>query len=132
MRELMAGVEAFAVILAGGSGTRFWPASTPERPKQFLPLASDRPLLVDTVRRAEVLVGRERVRIVAAAALADPIARLLPGFPSEQLLLEPAPRGTGPALAWAAHALARGDPEAVMISLHADHRIEPLEGLRET
>lgn len=125
-------VDAHAVILAGGSGTRFWPASTPDRPKQFLPLASERPLLVDTARRAETLVGRDRILVVAAAALAEPTRRLLPELSEDRFLFEPAPRGTGPALTWAAHAIAARDPRGVIVSLHADHRIEPIGELRET
>jgi mannose-1-phosphate guanylyltransferase len=124
-------LDAFAVILAGGSGTRFWPASTPARPKQFLPLLSHAPLLVETVERAEALVGRDRIRIVSGVALADTTRRTLPDLTEEQFLFEPRPRGTGPALAWATHALRRQDPEAVVISMHADHRIAPFDAFRQ-
>jgi mannose-1-phosphate guanylyltransferase len=124
-------LDAFAVILAGGSGTRFWPASTPARPKQFLPLASDTPLLVETVERAEALVGRDRIRIVSGAALADATRHALPDLAEEQFLFEPRPRGTGPALTWATHELNRQDPDAILISMHADHRIVPFDAFRQ-
>ena len=89
-------LDAFAVILAGGSGTRFWPASTPTHPKQFLPLISDTPLLVETAERAEALVGRDRIRIVSGAPLAEATRRALPDLIDEQFLFEPRARGTGP------------------------------------
>jgi mannose-1-phosphate guanylyltransferase len=124
-------LDAYAVILAGGSGTRFWPASTPHHPKQFLPLASDTPLLVETVERAEALVGRDRIRIVSGAVLADSTRRVLPDLTEDQFLFEPRARGTGPALTWASHELLGLDEGATLISMHADHRIEPFEAFQE-
>lgn len=115
----------WAVVLAGGSGTRFWPASTPERPKQLLPLGGDRPLVVEAVERARAVAGPDRIRIVTARRLLPALRRHLPALADRQLLAEPAPRGTGPALAWAAHEIARTDPGAVMIAMHADHVIGP-------
>jgi mannose-1-phosphate guanylyltransferase len=125
-------VDAYAVILAGGSGTRFWPASTPDRPKQLLPLAGDRPLVVQTLDRATALVGRERIRLVAGADLTRQIRREVPWLTEGQCLIEPQARGTGPALAWAASQLVAVDPSGVMISMHADHRIEPLDHFTAT
>jgi mannose-1-phosphate guanylyltransferase len=115
------------VVLAGGIGSRFWPASTPRRPKQLLPLASERPLIVDTVSRAESLVPPERLHILAGEHLAAPFRSAL-DLPESSYMLEPAAKGTAPVLAWAAHNLARIHPESVMVSLHSDHRIEPLGG----
>jgi mannose-1-phosphate guanylyltransferase len=115
----------WAVILAGGVGSRFWPVSTPARPKQLLPLAGDRPLIVETVQRIEGLVPAERVRILAGESLAAALLNALPGLSRDNLLVEPQARGTAPVLAWAAFEIARTDPDAVMISLHADHVIEP-------
>ncbi|HEU4570180.1 MAG TPA: sugar phosphate nucleotidyltransferase, partial [Gemmatimonadales bacterium] len=60
----------WAIILAGGAGTRFWPLSTPTRPKQALPLASDQPLVLDALARLEGLIPRERILLVTGAALA--------------------------------------------------------------
>ncbi len=122
--------ERWVVLLAGGIGSRFWPASTPSRPKQFLPLASARPLIVDTVERARALVPASNVLVVAGERLHAQLQRHLPFLEPGQLLLEPQARGTAPALAWAAQEiLARArDPErTVMICLPSDHLIRPLD-----
>ena len=124
--------DCFAVILAGGEGSRFWPASRPDRPKQLLPLGSPRPLIQDTLERAEALVGPERVRVVAGGSLVSPLCGAAPGLTEERFLVEPQARSTGPALAWAAWEIEKLSPGAYMISLHADHVIHPLEGLVET
>lgn len=120
------------MILAGGVGSRFWPVSTPARPKQLLPLAGQQSLIAQTVARIAPLVGLERIRILTGAALSGPILDAVPELGSDGLLLEPRARGTAPVLAWAAHTLTRLQPDAVMASLHADHMIEPDEGFRAT
>lgn len=122
----------FACILAGGSGTRFWPASTPRHPKQLLPLASDRPLIEETVARAELLTGPDRIRILAGSDLTPRLAAALPDLPASAFRIEPRAMGTGPVLAWAAHSALLEDPDAVLVSLHADHRIAPDEAFRAT
>lgn len=122
----------YAVVLAGGIGTRFWPASTPDRPKQLLPLASERPLVVDAVERALDVAGPGRVLVVAGAEIVPALEPLLPRLSEDDFLVEPVARGTGPALAWAAHELTARDPDAVMISMHADHVIEPEAEFRRT
>ncbi|TVR64399.1 MAG: mannose-1-phosphate guanyltransferase [Gemmatimonadales bacterium] len=115
-----------AVILAGGIGSRFWPASTPERPKQLLPLASPRPLIRDTVDRALGLVQEHRLHLLAGAHLTAPLAAALQeAGGAASFWVEPRARGTGPVLTWAAHRIARSDPDGVMISLHSDHFIDP-------
>lgn len=116
-----------AVVLAGGIGSRFWPASRPARPKQLLSLAGDDPLIVDTVRRAERLVGVGRVRLLTGAELVEPFRSVLPEYPAQRFWVEPVARSTGPALAWAAARIVETDPDAVMISLHADHLIQPFD-----
>ena len=116
-----------AVVLAGGIGSRFWPASRPARPKQLLPLAGDDPLIVDTVRRAERLVGADNVRLLTGAELVAPFRSVLPEYPEARFWVEPVARSTGPVLAWAAARIAGDNPDAVMISLHADHLIHPFE-----
>jgi mannose-1-phosphate guanylyltransferase len=121
----------WAVILAGGIGSRFWPVSTPSRPKQLLPLASEKPLLRDTLERILPLVPQERLRILTGAHLAGPILDALPELGPGNLLLEPRAAGTAPVLAWAAAEIERRDPDAVMISLHADHVIHPTSAFRE-
>jgi mannose-1-phosphate guanylyltransferase len=113
------------VILAGGVGSRFWPVSTPQRPKQVLPLAGALPLIRETVQRVLPLVPEARVRVLTGAHLAAPILDAAPQLTETNLLIEPRARGTAPVLAWAAHQLLREDPAAIMISLHADHVIAP-------
>jgi len=114
-------------ILAGGSGTRFWPASTPGRPKQLLPLAGEDTLIADTVRRALGLVPEDRIRILTGNRLVGPFRDALGEVGPDAFLVEPEARGTGPVLVWAAWSIAREDPSAVLVSLHADHAIQPPE-----
>lgn len=126
-------MTGWGVILAGGVGSRFWPLSTPERPKQLLPLAGDAPLLADAVARLTPLIAPERLLVLTSRALAPAVAALLPALPRENILAEPRAAGTGPALAWAAAEVARRDaPEAVMTSVHADWAIADAARFRET
>jgi mannose-1-phosphate guanylyltransferase len=113
-------VNPWAVVLAGGSGTRFWPLSTRERPKQLLPLAGDRPLLAQAVRRLDGLIPPERVLILTGPFLVERVTALVPEVPAVQVLAEPRAASTAPALVWAAQWIARRDPGAQMLSLHAD------------
>jgi mannose-1-phosphate guanylyltransferase len=126
-------VSDWAVILAGGVGSRFWPLSTPERPKQLLPLVTSQPLLADTLERLRPLVPPHRTLVVTARALAAAIAELAPYLPRENIIAEPKPSGTGPALAWAAVEIERrAGPDAVMMSVHADWAVGDAEGFRDT
>ncbi|HXT15873.1 MAG TPA: sugar phosphate nucleotidyltransferase [Gemmatimonadaceae bacterium] len=114
----------WAVVLAGGVGSRFWPLSTPSRPKQLLPLVTEDPLLVQSVERLGPVVPPERVLILTNATLVPTIAQMLPNIPRENLIAEPRAGGTGAALAWGAQEIARrAGPNAVMISIHADSAI---------
>lgn len=124
------GPSVWVTVLAGGSGQRFWPLSTPERPKQLLPLASARPLIAETLERLRDFVPRERIRILAGRDLVEAI-RSATGLPESAFLVEPRARGTGPVLAWAAWEVARRDPGAVMVSLHSDHVIDPVSRFRD-
>lgn len=121
----------WAVILAGGVGSRFWPVSTPQRPKQLLPLGSVRPLIVDTIVRITPLVPLPRLRILTGEHLVGPIMEAAPDLGRDHMMVEPMARGTAPVLAWAAFEITRRDPDAVMISLHADHVIEPDGAFRD-
>jgi mannose-1-phosphate guanylyltransferase len=116
--------KAYGVIMAGGSGTRFWPLSRASRPKQFLPLgSSDEALLAATVRRLERLVPAERILIVVAESLVEETRRLVPQVAAAHVLAEPVGRNTAPCVGWAASVVAREDPTAVLAVLPADHHI---------
>ena len=124
-------MSRWAVVLAGGVGSRFWPISTPARPKQLLPLASDQPLLRDALDRLAPLVPPERTLILTTSGLVDAIAALAPEIPIANLIAEPRPAGTAAALAWAAHEIARrGGRDAVMLSIHADWAVGDPDGFR--
>ena len=123
--------SVWVTILAGGAGHRFWPLSTPERPKQLLPLASSRPLIFDTIERVRGFIPSERLRVLAGEDLVAPL-RAATGLGLESFLVETRARGTGPVLARAAWEIARHDPGAIMVSLHSDHMIEPAQALRDT
>jgi len=113
----------WAIVLAGGAGTRFWPASRVARPKQLLPLASSEPLLAATVHRMAPIVAPERVVVVTGAHLLDATRAVVPEVPAENFLAEPVPRNTAPAIAWATAEIARRDPDALCMVLPSDHFI---------
>jgi mannose-1-phosphate guanylyltransferase len=119
-----------AAVLAGGSGTRFWPASTRDVPKQMLPLTGAEPLLVETVARLKGLIPIERVLVVTGARYADQVRALLPELPAENVLAEPRPRNTAAACGLAAHRVLQDDPDAVLVTLPSDHVISPDAELR--
>ncbi len=120
-----------AVIMAGGSGTRFWPASRRARPKQLLSLVADGSLLRLTVDRLLPLIPASRIWVVTAAATADETRRLLPELAHGNVLGEPEGRDTAACVGFAAHVLLYGDPEATCLVLPADHMITNQENFRE-
>lgn len=122
----------FAVVLAGGVGSRFWPLSTPARPKQLLPLVGEHTMLEDTVNRLQGLIDRSRILILTSSQLAPAIRRALPWMAAAQVLEEPRAAGTAAALAWAAiEVRRRGGPSATMLSVHADAAIGDEARFRE-
>ncbi|MGH7282628.1 MAG: mannose-1-phosphate guanylyltransferase [Polyangiaceae bacterium] len=127
-------MNVYAVIMAGGAGTRFWPASRTSRPKQLLALAADpnESLLAATVRRLDPLIAPQNVFIATGAHLADASAKLLPGVPKSQILAEPVPRNTAPCIGWATATIARKDPEAIVCVLPSDHFMANEAGFRTT
>ncbi|MGQ0767220.1 MAG: mannose-1-phosphate guanylyltransferase [Gemmatimonadota bacterium] len=125
------------VVLAGGVGSRFWPLSTPARPKQLLPLVGARALLRETIDRLLPLADPAHILVLTNSSLVEPIEELLPEVPSSNLIAEPRPAGTAAALTWAAaeitrrESLAGGAPnDAVMMSVHADWAIRDANGFR--
>jgi mannose-1-phosphate guanylyltransferase len=121
-----------AVIMAGGSGTRFWPASRADRPKQFLPISAARSMIAETYARLEGLVSPERVLVVTAEGQAELVRECLPALPPENLLAEPEARNTSACIALASFEVERRDPLAVQLVLAADHVIEPVQDFRAT
>ena len=126
------GVNTYAAVLAGGAGTRFWPAGTRQIPKQMLPLTGGRPLLRETVDRLAGLVPPERVLVVCAERYAGDVAALLPELPAANVLAEPVARNTAAACAFAARFVSSRDPSGVLVTLPADHVISPDELLRSS
>ncbi len=122
----------FAVILAGGSGTRFWPASRRLRPKQLLPLGPSAPhsLIASTHARLAGLLPDENVFIATGAHLVDATRKELPGLPETAFLAEPRARNTAPCIAWAARLIARRDPDAVVCVLPSDQHAADGEEFR--
>jgi mannose-1-phosphate guanylyltransferase len=126
-------VNEWAVVLAGGVGSRFWPLSTPDRPKQLLPLVTPQPLLADALARMRPFIAPERTLVLTNAGLGPAVAKVATGIPHENIIAEPRASGTGPALAWAALEIERrAGSEAVMLSVHADWAVGDAEGFRET
>lgn len=113
----------YALVLAGGSGTRLWPHSRSQRPKQFLSLSGEATMLQETVARTRALIPPDRVYVATNDAYVPFVTEQLPDVPVDQVLAEPSGRGTAPCIGLAALHLLRRDPDAVMVVLSADHRI---------
>jgi mannose-1-phosphate guanylyltransferase len=118
--------------MAGGSGTRFWPASRRDRPKQFLPIGSAESLLAQTARRLEGVVAAERVLVVCAADQVERVRETLPDLPASNILAEPVARNTAPCIAFAAAEIAAREAHSLQVVLPADHVIRPVESFRES
>jgi mannose-1-phosphate guanylyltransferase len=122
----------YAVIMAGGAGTRFWPASRSTRPKQLLPLAgrSGEPLIAASVRRILPICPPERVVVATARHLTAAMREALPNLPEANFLCEPVPRNTASCIGWATATLLRRDPEAQIMVLPSDHFIADEDAFR--
>lgn len=118
------------VILAGGSGTRLWPLSTPDLPKQFLPLPNGNSMIQETLARVAPLVEPEQTWVVTGRNMATLVQEHLPTLPPHHILGEPMGRNSAPAIAWIAATIARHDPDAVMVTLSADHVIAEVKTFR--
>ncbi len=122
----------YALILAGGSGERFWPLSRRNRPKQLLRLVSDRTLLEETIARLDGFVPPERILILTNVEQEKSVRDLLKRFPKENIVAEPVKRDTAAAVALGAGWIAARDHAATMLVLPADHVIADREAFQET
>jgi len=124
--------STYALILAGGSGERFWPVSRRSRPKQLLRLVSKTALLEDTVSRLEGWIPRDRILVLTNVEQENSVRELLKGFPEENIVAEPAKRDTAAAIALGVGWVAMRDHFATMMVLPADHVISNRDAFRET
>lgn len=119
--------SVYVAVMAGGSGTRFWPASRAHKPKQFLPLAqyhsASSSLLAATVARLHEFVPPDRILIVTSSSLVAATRQELPEIPLENILAEPAPRNTAPCIGWASQVILQRDVNAQIVVLPSDHHI---------
>ncbi len=111
----------YAVIMAGGGGTRLWPLSRQSRPKQMLSLFDERSLFQTAVNRLEGVFPPERILVVTVQEQAAALQEQAEHIPAENYLIEPMPRGTASVVGLAAVALQQRDPQAVMAILTSDH-----------
>lgn len=121
----------YAVIMAGGGGTRLWPLSRQAHPKQMLSLFDERSLFQTSVERLKGLFPPERILVVTVETQAQELQAQVPVIPAENYLIEPMPRGTASVVGLAALALQRRDPQAVMAILTSDHYIRDETRFRE-
>jgi mannose-1-phosphate guanylyltransferase len=115
--------SVFPVIMAGGSGTRFWPLSRTARPKQFLPLATNRPLIVETLARLKGVAPPKQTFVVCGAVHAPMVRKALPAVPKGNVLVEPEARNTAPAIALATAAVAHVDPHGILVVIPSDQHV---------
>jgi mannose-1-phosphate guanylyltransferase len=120
----------YAVVMAGGVGSRLWPRSRTATPKQFLDLLGPRTMLQETIDRIEPLIPLVRLLVVVSQEHVETVRTQVPGLPAENILVEPGPRGTAPCVGLAAVALRLRDPLATMAVFPADHRIADAAGFR--
>lgn len=121
----------YAVVMAGGAGTRFWPESRADLPKQLLRLAGERTLLQQTVDRLAGLIPNDRLVVATSARLAKAVAGQLPKLSSDAFIAEPCKRDTAPCIGLAAVELLRRDPEATMLVCPSDHLIDSTEQFQD-
>ncbi len=124
--------HVYTVIMAGGSGTRFWPLSRRKRPKQLLDIFGSTTLLEQTVERLKGVTPPERIYVFTNQYVHGEIVRRLPQIPRRQIVAEPAQRNTAPTIGLAAHEILRRDPAGVMAILPADHVIKKPAAFRKS
>ncbi|MGQ0646285.1 MAG: mannose-1-phosphate guanylyltransferase [Gemmatimonadaceae bacterium] len=130
---LEADAAMWAIVLAGGIGSRFWPLSGPSRPKQLLRLLGDEPLISDCIGRLDPLIPAERVLVVTSADIAPAIRTAIPWVPEANVLVEPRPLGTAAAVAYGAQEVSRrAGPDTLACAVHADIAVAFPDAFRHT
>jgi len=119
------------VIMAGGSGTRFWPMSRKKRPKQLLPITGPRSMIQQTFRRLTGSIPPERIHVITNAEQVDGVISHLPQVPAENIVAEPCSRNTAACIGLAAVRIARHDPDGIMVVVPADSHIDSTDAFLE-
>ncbi len=122
----------YAVVVAGGSGSRLWPLSRQRLPKQMQSLMGDKTLIAETVDRLRGVIPLDHVYVSTTANYSGMIKELVPDIADANLIVEPVARGTSAAFALLAYTLHRRDPEAVIFSLASDHAITEVDRFHKT
>jgi mannose-1-phosphate guanylyltransferase len=122
----------YSVIIAGGKGTRFWPLSRVERPKQLLKILSKKSLIEETIERVHDLAGRQRTLVVTIADQLGPIRKELKNLPRQNFIAEPQGKNTAPCIGLATLEVLRRNEDAVMVVLPADHWVADISKFRRT
>ena len=120
----------YALIMAGGSGTRLWPRSRTSKPKQFLPLLGQHTMLQETVNRIAPMVTGDHTLVITGRPYVELTAEQLPGVPLANIVGEPTGKGSAPAIGLGALAIERDDPAGVMVVLSSDHMIRQVAAFR--
>lgn len=126
----MSKLRTYAVVMAGGQGTRFWPASRKRRPKQLLPILGRRTMIQETVARLKGIARPAETLVVTGAEQAALVRRQVPALPAANVLVEPVGRNTAPCIALAAEVILAREPDALMVVLPADHAIGDVASFR--
>jgi mannose-1-phosphate guanylyltransferase len=121
----------YALIMAGGTGTRLWPRSRSAKPKQFLPLLGEQTMLQETVERIRPLVSAEQILIATGRSYTELVAEQLPDVPRANIIGEPSGKGSAPCIGLGALAIQQTDPQDVMVVLSSDHQIQKADEFRE-
>ncbi len=132
MTQTESSTHNYAVVVAGGSGTRLWPMSRKKLPKQIQKLISDKTLIEETVDRLSGLVPYENIYVSTTSNYAEKIHSVLPKVPKENVVVEPVARGTTAAFALFSEVIYRRDPQATIISLASDHAVSEIEVFQDS
>ena len=124
--------KTYALLMAGGKGTRFWPLSKEEHPKQLMQLFSQKTLVEETYERVHSIIPNERVIIATSRILGPKIMQMFDFIPRENVIIEPVARNTAPAIGYASMLVARRQPDAIMVVLPSDHYVADRQAFMDT